>query len=49
MQNEIDQKTEWQSPEVVDLDVKDSESGPIPAGVEAHSISGASYYNDSGM
>ena len=30
MQNEIDQKSEWQTPVVVDLDVKYSESGSVP-------------------
>jgi hypothetical protein len=34
MQNEIIEKKEWQAPEVVDLDVKDSEDGISAIGFE---------------
>lgn len=39
MQNETEPKKEWQMPEVVDLDVKDSEGGKIEQITESHSAS----------
>jgi hypothetical protein len=34
MENEINEKKEWQVPEVVDLDVMSTESGPVESTIE---------------